>query len=205
MDKIKKNNSVRNRKKKLKRESLIVYLIMLFGYIAGDIIYVSAVAYVFPIVQFVLLMLDVNYVLRYMVNCLMEIFFISIPFSFIFVGQAKLEVNDDKIERLDYFDEIDVIQKKDKFKKISKRENERQKKTIDEIMMKIEKLPRDKQMELLNYIKGSELLVDNNVSSEIDKLSDENISFLQDRFESVLFPNFDEKDDGYDYSRKKRK
>lgn len=205
MDKIKKSNSVRNRKKRLKRESLIVYLIMLFGYIVGDIIYVSAVAYVFPIVQFVLLMLDVDYVLRYTVNCLMEIFFISIPLSFIFVGKAKLEVNDDKIERLDYFDEINVIQKKDKSKKISKKENERQMKTIDEIMIKIEKLPRDKQMELLNYIKGSELLADNNISSEIDKLSDENISFLQDRFEDVLFPDFDEKDDVYGYSRKKRK
>ena len=134
-----------------------------------------------------------------------EIFFISIPLSFIFVGKAKLEVNDDKIERLDYFDKIDVIQKKDKSKKISKKENERQMKTIDEIMIKIEKLPRDKQMELLNYIKGSELLADNNISSEIDKLSDENISFLQDRFEDVLFPDFDEKDDVYGYSRKKRK
>ena len=54
-----------------------------------------------------------------------------------YISNLKQEVNYDKIERLDYFDEIDVIQKKDNSRKISKRENERQKKTIDEIMMKM--------------------------------------------------------------------
>lgn len=66
---------------------------------------------------------------------------------------------------------------------------------LKNIVYRFEKLPRDKQMEILNFIKGYFTNDQDNIYDEIDSLSDYSINILQNEIEEVLFPDFEKNKD----------
>ena len=71
------------------------------------------------------------------------------------------------------------------------------------IVERVANLPRNKQMEILNYIKGDLSLRDNNIYSDIDKLDSKYREQLQTECEDILFPDsYDDKDS---YTKKRKK
>lgn len=71
------------------------------------------------------------------------------------------------------------------------------------IVERVANLPRNKQMEILNYIKGDLSLRDNNIYSDIDKLDSKYREQLQTECEDILFP--DSYDDMDSYTKKRKK
>ena len=71
------------------------------------------------------------------------------------------------------------------------------------IVERVANLPRNKQMEILNYIKGDLSLRDNNIYSDIDKLDSKYREQLQIECEDILFP--DSYDDMDSYTKKRKK
>ena len=72
------------------------------------------------------------------------------------------------------------------------------------IVERFDKLPRDKQMEILNYIKGDLSLGDKYMYLGIDRLSNKYRKQLLDECEDIMFPNYEDKnDDNYTKMRKK--
>lgn len=107
----------------------------------------------------------------------------------------------EKIEKLNYEYKVSL-------------ENERKKKEKEEckivdyeeivklynIVERFANLPRSKQMDLLNYIKGDLSLKDSDISLDIDILSGKYREQLQDECEDIIFSDYD---DSYTKKRKK--
>lgn len=71
------------------------------------------------------------------------------------------------------------------------------------IVERFDKLPRDKQMEILNYIKGDLTLKDKYKYLGIDKLSNKYKEHLQTECEDILFPDYEEDENNYTKKREK--
>ena len=71
------------------------------------------------------------------------------------------------------------------------------------IVERVANLPRNKQMEILNYIKGDLSLRDNNIYSDIDKLDSKYREQLQTECEDIIFPDYCDDIDVYTKKRKK--
>lgn len=72
------------------------------------------------------------------------------------------------------------------------------------IVERFEKLPRDKQMEVLNYIKGDLSLRDKYTYLGIDKLNDKYKEHLQTECEDIIFPDYEDENKN-NYTKKREK
>ena len=74
---------------------------------------------------------------------------------------------------------------------------------VYDIVDRFESLPRGKQMEVLNFIKGDLNSFDNDISIQIMKLDEKHRNMLQTECEDILFPDFNEEDVNYSKVKKK--
>jgi len=71
------------------------------------------------------------------------------------------------------------------------------------IVERVVNLPRNKQMEILNYIKGDLSLKDRDITLDIDKLDSKYREQLQIECEDIIFPDYCDDIDVYTKKRKK--
>lgn len=124
----------------------------------------------------------------------------------LYVG-GKVEINKvlEEIERLN--SEYQIALEKERKKK--KREeckivNYEEIVKLYNIVERFERLPRDKQMEVLNYIKGDLSLGDKYTFLGIDKLSDKYKEHLQTECEDIIFPDCEDENKN-NYTKKREK
>ena len=111
-----------------------------------------------------------------------------------------------KIIKLEIENDFDLLEKREKLN-LEREEcvviNEEEVKKAYDIVERFANLPRSKQMEVLNYIKGDLCLEDRELCFEIDELSNQYRDILQIECEDILFPDIE--DDKNNYVKKREK
>ena len=175
---------------KLKKDMLKTILFMCGGYIMLRIVSLNGLTMFLPIFEVMLTLLNVDEDIHRFIYNLYGMFFSVIPVVPLIFGQRKFfEVSNQIFDLKNEVDRFVVKQERE----INLRQ---QKPLIKDIIAKIEKLPRNKQMEILNFIKGYVSSEYTPLHSQIHSLNDVSVEFLQSQLEDILFSS-DMLDDGY--------
>ena len=196
-------NAIKNEINKLIKKKKLINKLLFPVYILWCFVTSFSFEYVQVLIMIISKMFNLDNFLIFAINKLNV--FVSLFSSYILYVGGKIESK--KISK-----EIEILNSKyqlilDKNRKINddseywtKDKNEVIK--LYDIVEKFDKLPRDKQMEILNYIKGDLSLKDKYTHLGIDKLSNKYKEHLQTECEDILFPNFNEENN---YTKKKIK
>lgn len=200
------NNDLENRKRKLEKKKKLTYWLMFVGYFLSFSVSANGLSIVLPMTEFMLILLDVNNINRDIILSVMEFFFRYLPTIVYVGGKIKMSSISEEILELKRIDETKEDMYGDLLKEISvgeKIKDEEEILKVYDIVERFEMLPRDKQMEVLNYIKGDLSIEDNQLCIQIKELKDEYKNVLQTECEDVLFPDFKEDEIGYTKNRRK--
>lgn len=115
---------------------------------------------------------------------------LALPIGICITSQMKRRKIEREIIDLKEYQRMHPVIKKDTSKVIE--EKLKQQHQIQSIIDRFEKLPREKQVEILNYIKGSININKDSLYKDIDLLYSTNE--LQDKIEDILFPSFENKE-----------
>lgn len=172
---------LRNKYKKIKLLTIIGYILTYMMYIFKD--------YYLMFIKVLLISLNIDLYLQEIIILTLKELLFALPIGICITGQMTNRKIKRDINELDYYKKIHSY---DEEKENLKKElNDEQKEYIQKIISRFEKLPRDKQMEILNYIKGDIKLNKDSLYKDIDMLNNTGINILQDTIEDKLFPDFD--------------
>lgn len=196
-------NKKRNDKiEKLKKQKLIISILTIILWIVSFYIEAFGLAVTIPIAEIILFLLNVDYIIRDIVISLMEFFLRILPLTVYISGKVlefkkyieietlknnpslNIDVEEKINEEVTIIDELEILK-------------------VYDILDRFERLPRNKQMEVLNYIKGDLTIKDNELCQQIEELNKKYQDILQTECEDILFPDFDEQDKNYTKKRKK--
>lgn len=198
------------KKKRLIKQKKVINLILFPCWILSFYVSISSIINVLPIIEFITIMLKMDNTDRHMLLSFLEFFYKYLP-TMVYIGGKVMSFNISKeIRKMEENDEYLFIDESELKTEIPKVEGS-ECKIIDEdevlkvydIVERFENLPRSKQMEILNYIKGDLSLNDKELCDEIKELSDKYKDYLQTECEDILFPDYDE--DREEMSRKRKK
>lgn len=190
------DNKIEDRRKKIRKKLVIVKLIKCLGYFVGLLFRLYTITTVFPFFYLILILFNVDVVLCQIILDIFDIVLQFIPLSFLIVGEVKSRIIQEELEFYGNGNDKEVDKRIDK--KLIIHDD-----TCKDIISRFENLSREKQMELLNYIKGDVLLNKNQLCIQIDELNIMEKEELQTELEDILFPDFDEFDDVYRKNRRK--
>jgi len=198
------DNNMNDKINELKRKKEFVYWISFAGWILSYYVKNSGLVIVLPMTEMMLTMVNMDNVYRSALLSFVRMYFEFLPLMVYIGGKLKRDSISNEILKLKNIDQGKevAIKKEVSIEEQIKDEEEKIIKVYD-IVDKIETLPRDKQMEILNYIKGSFNVDDNQLCNSIDELDERYKEMLQTECEDILFPDIDEDKD--EYTRKRRK
>ena len=196
-------NEIKNEMNEIVKKKKLIDRLLFPGYILWWFIIRFNFPYVKIIIMIILKMFNLDFLNIMLINKLHNFVYLCSPIM-LYIG-CKIEDNriSKEINRLN--SEYQIILEKNK--KIND-ESEQWVKDRDEvkklynIIERFEKLPRNKQMEVLNYIKGDLSLRDKYIYLGIDKLSDKYKEHLQTECEDIMFPDYENE---INYTKKREK
>lgn len=150
-----------------------------------------------------LLKLD-NYVNLLMFE-IFDYFYLYSPLLLFIGGKIEIKMISKEIKELDnkYTEYLETISKKMVNDVKCEILDEKEIRKVYDIVERFANLPRSKQMEVLNYIKGDLNLQDRELCVDINKLDNQYRDTLLTECEDILFPDIDE--DKNSYVKKKEK
>lgn len=184
----------------------IVSLLLIPCWMLSFFVSINVMVKVLPIIEFLTIVLKMDDLDRNMLLSFMDFFYKYFPTMVYIGGRVYIFNLNKKIIKLEMENDFDLLLERERMATKSDEcvvIDEKEVRMIYDIVERIEKLPRRKQMEVLNYIKGNLELDDKDLSSEIDLISDKNKYYLLVECEDILFPNIE--DDVKEYIRKKKK
>ena len=196
-------DNVLDRKKTLIKQSAIINLLLFPCWILSFFVSVNSMVNLLPMLEFITLVLKMDNLDRNIFLNIVEFFFRYLP-TFVFAGGKIYIYNINKeIRNLNEEYNFELLEQMDRNKKnniecVVKEEEVRK---INDIVDKFKKLPRSKQVEILNYIKGDLILYDKELSSITNLINACDKESLLTEFQDVLFPSEEEND----YSKKRKK
>ena len=198
-------DSILDRRKNLIKKRNIINLMLIPCWMLSFFISIISIINVLPIIEFLTIIIKMDYIDRNILLSFLEFFYKYLPTMVYIGGRVYIFNLNKKILKIEMDNDFDLLLEKEKM--LEKKQeyiivDEEEIRKIYDIVLKIEKLPRSKQMEVLNYIKGDLKLYDKELSSEIDLIGDKYKEYLLIECEDILFPNVE-----YDvkkYIRKKK-
>ena len=198
------DNNINDNIKKLKRKKEFVYWLSFVGWLLAFEIKANGLAIVLPITEVMLLMIKMDMVYRSVLLSIVEIYFRFLPLMVYIAGKIKMNSIGDEITKLKSINQQKKVIVKEEVSLEQKIKDEEEKiRKVYDIVDRFESLPRGKQMEILNYIKGSLNNDNNQLCNSIDQLDDKYREMLQTECEDILFPDLDEDEIGYTRGRRK--
>jgi hypothetical protein len=175
-------------------------------WILSIFISVNSMNNVLPMLELMTLVLKMDSLDRDMFLNVIEFFFRYFP-TIVFVGGKIYIFNINKeIRKLNEEYDFELLEQIER----NKKDNigcvviyEEEVKKINDIVDKFKKLPRRKQVEILNYIKGDLILYDKELSSITNLINSSDKESLLTEFQDVLYSDID--DDENNYTKKKEK
>ena len=188
-------DSILDRRNKLIRERNIMNLLLIPCWILSFFISITSIVNVLPIIEFLTIVLKMDYLDRYMLVSFLEFFFKYLPTMVYIGGRVYIFNLNKKIIKMELENDFEMIIEKEKMS--SQYDecviiDEEEIRNVYDIVERFAKLPRSKQMEVLNYIKGDLELYDKELSSKIDRVRDKYMEYLMIECEDILFPDVDE-------------
>ena len=199
------DNLLEIRRKLIKKRN-IINLLLFPCWMVSFFVSIDAMIKVLPIIEFMTIILKMDYLDRKMLLSVIEFFYRYLPTMVYIGGRVYIFNLNKKIIKLEIENDFDLLEKREKLN-LEREEciiiNEEEVKKAYDIVEKFANLPRSKQMEVLNYIKGDLSLEDRELCFEIDELSNQYRDILQIECEDILFPDIE--DDKNNYVKKREK
>lgn len=178
-----------NEEKKLKSKSKKILIVSYACYVITYLMYVYKDFYLL-FIRAGLTLLKVDLYFQDIIIFLITNLLLALPIGICITSQMKRRKIEREIIDLKEYQRMHPVIKKDTSKVIE--EKLKQQQQIQSIIDRFEKLPREKQVEILNYIKGSININKDSLYKDIDLLYSTNE--LQDKIEDILFPSFENKE-----------
>lgn len=199
------DNLLEIRRKLIKKRN-IINLLLFPCWMVSFFVSIDAMIKVLPIMEFMTIILKMDYLDRKMLLSVIEFFYRYLPTMIYIGGRIYIFNLNKKIIKLEIENDFDLLERREKMN-LEREEcvviNEEEVKKAYDIVERFANLPRSKQMEVLNYIKGDLCLEDRELCFEIDELSNQYRDILQIECEDILFPDIE--DDKNNYVKKREK
>ena len=199
-------DNVLDKKENLIKKSVIINLLLIPCWILSIFISVNSMNNVLPMLELMTLVLKMDSLDRDMFLNVIEFFFRYFP-TIVFVGGKIYIFNINKeIRKLNEEYDFELLEQIER----NKKDNigcvvidEEEVKKINDIVDKFKKLPRRKQVEILNYIKGDLIMYDKELSSITNLINSSDKESLLTEFQDVLYSDIDDNENSY--TKKKEK
>lgn len=193
------NKKLKEKLEKLIKQKKIISILTPILWLISIFIEIDVVTRFIPWTEFFLLILNIDKILVDTIISILEFIFRFLPLS-VYLSCKGLEFKKHlEIKEIKNNPNLYIEEEKKEPQIIDEQEIIE----VYDILSKFENLPRNKQMKLLNYIKGD--LTNQNIElcQEIDRLNEKYKEILQTECEDILFPDFDEQNNDYTKKRKK--
>lgn len=199
-------DNVLDKKENLIKKSVIINLLLMPCWILSIFISVNSMNNVLPMLELMTLVLKMDSLDRDMFLNVIEFFFRYFP-TIVFVGGKIYIFNINKeIRKLNEEYDFELLEQIER----NKKDNigcvvidEEEVKKINDIVDKFKKLPRRKQVEILNYIKGDLIMYDKELSSITNLINSSDKESLLTEFQDVLYSDIDDNENSYTKKKKK--
>ena len=194
---------IKDKMKKLTKKKKLIDILLFPGFLFWCFLVSGCYKYVDVFLVIIENIFNIDGLFIILLRNFNDYFYLFLPL--VLYDGFKMEKNKtlEEIENLNF--EYQIVLQKER-KKIAREEckiiDEEEIKKLYNIVERFEGLSREKQMEVLNYIKGDLNLRDKEIALDIDKLSDKYKDYLQTECEDIIFPDYD---DGNNYTKKKKK
>ena len=189
---------------KLQKKRLIVQILSLVFWVLSFKISADSINYVMPMAELTIAMannyIEIDSLYSDLILFFMNFVYRNLPFIVYVGGRGCVHIISREIRKLES-DKRNIIENEKKQRELNKKINFEDVVRICDIVNRFEELPRNKQMEVLNCIKGELTKQHNDLIESIDLLTDDAKDLLQTECEDILFPDFDESEK--DYSKKR--
>ena len=188
---------------KLQKKRLIVQILSLVFWVLSFKISADSINYVMPMVELTIAIannyIEIDSLYSDLVLSFMSFVYRNLPFIVYVGGRGFVHFISRDIRKLEIDKKVIIENAK---KELDKKMDIMDILRIYDIVDRFEALPRGKQMEVLNYIKGDLTKQNNDLYESIGLLNNKSRELLQTEFEDILFPDYDENEK--DYSKKKK-
>lgn len=199
-------NDINNKILKLEKKRLMVQILSLVFWVLSFKVSADSINYVMPMTELMICItnnfLEINEFYSDLLLFFMEFVYKNLPLMVYIGGRIKIFSISRNIHKLEK-DKAVVIENEKKKKEDIKVIDYEEILRVYDIVDRFESLPRGKQMEVLNFIKGDLNSFDNDMSIQIMKLDEKHRNMLQTECEDILFPDFNEEDVNYSKVKKK--
>lgn len=192
------DNDIKEKLKKLRKKKRNLFVFKWTTFVMIYYIYSNAIDSFIPFINVILLLIGVDKNICSLICNLYEYFFLCISIYLFVFTNLEQYLNDDEIKEVSIkIKNGEKRQKNGGLKEQQRIKLEENKDLINNIVTRFETLPRDKQFEVLNYLKET---------GRIEGMADSNLDIciadaLQGDFEEILFPSFDKNESGYTRKR----
>lgn len=186
-----------NEKNRLKKKMFRTRMLMYIGIMIADTMSIYFGDFILVMFNILLSMLNVNMINRELIISIFTVGFKMFPVIPFVIGEIRiydLIVQSNEVER-----ELEIYSSQ-----MRELELEADKITIQDIVERVKPLPRNKQIELLNYVK--DLALNNSVDTkkylDIESIDKDNLDLLISEVEDIVYPSYNGESEK-DYTRKK--
>ena len=198
-------NDILNKRNELIKKRNIANLIFIPCWILSLFISIDSLVRVLPIIDFITIILKMDYLNRTLLISSLEFIYRYLSTIIYIGGRIYIFKLNKEIISLELNNNIDLLKEKEKME--NKKEeciiiDELEVRKTYNILERFANLPRSKQMEILNYIKGDLNIQNKELCNDIDELNNQYKDILQTKCEDILFPDIEE---DKKYTKKKEK
>lgn len=199
-------DNILDMKRNLVKKRNVINLLLFPCWILSFFVSIDAMVKVLPIVEFMTIVLKMDYLDRYFLLSVVEFFYRYFPTMIYISGRVYIFNLNKKIIKLEMENDFDLLLERERM--ATKMDecvviDEKEVRKVYDIVERFANLPRSKQMEVLNYIKGDLSLKDKELCADINELSNQYRDTLQIECEDILFPDIE--DDKNNYTKKREK
>lgn len=190
------NTNIDNEIKKTKIKYKYINILTVLGYILTYSININ-INYIIIVIKILLSIANFDLYLQDIILTIIKLSINILPIFIIVNGRIQKKEVLNQLKELEYYKRMHPTKKQNNSIQLDADLDK-----INDIIIRFKNLPRNRQMEILNYIKGNISSKDDNICKDISLLDNNNLEYLQDELEDILFPNFEQTNN---YSKKLKK
>ena len=199
-------NDIENKIIKLEKKQLLIQMLLILTWIMSFRISAYAIENVIPMAELTITIINnyinINEIYSDIFLEIMKFFYRNLSLIVYIFERVTVSSISKEIHKLE--NELIIILENEKKKKQKTESIDYEKiYKVYNIIDRFEKLPRNKQMEILNYIKGDLTSKNSDLTISIMELDEKHRNMLQTECEDILFPSTDELEKRHIKTKKK--